>query len=123
MSTPTSLNGLSVLVLEDDFYIAEDAKAALEEAGAKVLGPFAASREAIAEAAEAGADCALVDLNLGSGQSFEPARRLLQMGVPVVVMTGYDASIIPEAFSNVPCLQKPTQPRNIVAAVERACGR
>ncbi len=123
MPKSASLEGLSVLVLEDDFYIAEDSKAVLEDAGATVLGPYSESAEALAEATARGADCALVDVNLGSGPSFAPARGLMQLGVPVILMTGYDDSVMPEAFAKVPCLQKPIQPRKIVAAVAKACGR
>lgn len=123
MSDPAPLTGLSVLVLEDDFYIAEDARDALESAGAKVVGPFAAPAAALAEAARGRADCALVDVNLGPGPNFEPAERLLQLGIPVIFVTGYDHGVIPEALSNLPCLQKPVQGRRIVEAVEKACGR
>ncbi|WP_309090011.1 hypothetical protein [Phenylobacterium sp.] len=123
MSQPAPLSGLSVLVLEDDFYIAEDTRGVLEDAGASVLGPFAAAEPALLEAERRQADCALVDINLGLGPDFAPAERLLQLGVPIVLVTGYDHRIIPEPLSGVPCLQKPAQARKIVAAIQTACNR
>jgi hypothetical protein len=38
MSDEMPLRGCAVLVVDDDFYLAEDAREALEEAGAVVLG-------------------------------------------------------------------------------------
>jgi DNA-binding response OmpR family regulator len=118
-----SLNGLTVLVLEDDFYLAEDTRQALEDAGASVLGPFNAPDQAFAQGAGEGPDCAIVDVNLGHGPNFAPAHRLLEMGVPVIFITGYDHSVIPEVLSGSPCLQKPIQAHKVIAAVERVCGR
>lgn len=115
------LSGRSVLVLEDDYYLAEDAKATLESAGATVLGPFRAVDSALDAARNGNADCAVVDINLGGGPNFAPAESLLRMGVPVVFITGYDDSVIPEALSHVPCLQKPTQPHRIIDAVRQTC--
>lgn len=123
MPHATPLDGLSVLVLEDDFYLAEDARYALESAGASVVGPFSSLLQALVEAERRKADCALVDVNLGAGPSFEPAERLLKLGVPVIFVTGYDHGVIPEALSKLPCLQKPVEGHKIVAAVEKACGR
>lgn len=119
----TLLHSLSVLVLEDDYYLAEDAKEVLESAGANVLGPFGKSSIALEEARKTPPDCALVDLNLGSGPDFAAAEQFLKMGIGVVLVTGYDSSIIPQALSHLSCLQKPTQAQRIVTAVARACGR
>ena len=115
------LSGRSVLILEDDYYLAEDAKAVLESAGATVIGPFHAAASALDAARNGEPDCAVVDINLGGGPNFAPAEGLLGMGVPVVFITGYDDEVIPEALSHVPCLQKPTQPHRIIAAVQQTC--
>jgi len=122
VSTPP-LEGLHVLVLEDDFFIAEDTSQALKAAGASVLGPCRDAAAAF-QALEADyADCAMVDVNLGQGPTFEPARALLARGIPVILVTGYDAKIIPAELANLPCLQKPTDPRRVVQAVRDLCVR
>jgi FixJ family two-component response regulator len=117
------LDGLSVLILEDDYYQADDARIALENAGAHVLGPFPRAAEALTKARHAPPDCALVDANLGNGPSFEPAEELAGMGLPVVFVTGYDQTVIPKSLAHLPCLQKPVQRQSLVDAVGLACGR
>jgi DNA-binding response OmpR family regulator len=122
MSGP-SLAGLSVLVVEDAYYLADDAREALAAAGARVLGPFPDAEGALASLERERADCALVDVNLGRGPSFAPARALAERGVPVIFVTGYDEGVIPEALREHPCLQKPIDPGRLVGAVARLCGR
>lgn len=123
MAATKPLAGVSVLVLEDDYYLADDARHALEQAGAAVLGPCPAPDEAVALARSARAQCAVVDINLGSGPSFEPARELLGLGVPIVLVTGYDQEVIPEDLRDVPWMPKPITGPALVAAVDRACRR
>ena len=123
MSARKSLAGLTVLVLEDDYYVADDTRIALEAAGASVLGPCAAATRALALAERTPPDCALVDINLGDGADFSAAKHLLELGVPVVFMTGYGADVIPAALSDLPCLQKPAAAQKIVDAAASACGR
>jgi ActR/RegA family two-component response regulator len=117
------LKGLSVLVVENDYYLADDASCALARAGAKVMGPCAGATEAMALADRETPDCALLDVNLGRGADFAPARALAARGVPIVFVTGYDRIAIPHDLAHAPCLQKPTDARNIVAAVSSTCGR
>jgi two-component SAPR family response regulator len=118
------LEGLTVLVVEDDYYLAEDAGAALARAGARVLGPFAQFDEAQAAVANTRPDCAVLDINLGgSGPDFAPAEAMLSQGVPMMFVTGYDRAVIPSELSHVQSLQKPITGRAIVQAVGQMCNR
>lgn len=117
------LKGLSILVVEDDYYLADDARLALSRAGAKVMGPCAGAEEAMELIDHERPDCVLLDVNLGHGMDFAPARALAARGVPIVFITGYGTEIIPRDLSQAPCLQKPTDPRRIVAAVRLSCRR
>jgi DNA-binding response OmpR family regulator len=111
------LNGCSVLVVDDDFFLAEESREALEEAGATVLGPYGRADEAIGSLEENLPECAVLDLNLGPGPKFEVARAVKAKGVPMVLVTGYDENIIPPDLANTPCLQKPVSRAMLVAAV------
>jgi DNA-binding response OmpR family regulator len=119
----SSLQDLSVLVLEDDFYLADDARYALEAAGARVVGPYGDAGDAIAEVDQRKPNCAVIDINLGRGPNFAPARALLARGVPIIFITGYDCEVIPEDLSGAVCMQKPVDGRRVVGAVEAICGR
>ena len=121
MTVSQPLSGISVLVLEDDYFLAEDSQRALKDAGARVLGPYRDFEETLAALQEGDCpNCALVDVNLGYGPTFEPARALRSAGVAILLVTGYDTAIIPVDLKDAPCLQKPVEPRRLVSAVASA---
>lgn len=62
-------------------------------------------------------DFALVDINLGSGPSFEIAKALSARNIPWIFVIGYDGNTIPPEFSGVPRLLKPIEARHLLAAV------
>lgn len=123
MSIQVDLRDIEVLVLEDDYYLADDARQILEGAGARVIGPFSDAAEAVSVAGERTPSCALVDINLGAGPSFTAAKALLAHGVPIILVTGYDGDSIPPELGEIPRLQKPFDLDKILNAVRSACGR
>lgn len=123
MTSPPSLAGRRVLLLEDDYYLAMDACAALEDAGATVIGPLADQPSAAALARSEAIDCAVLDINDGDGPCFVAARAMRDNGVPIVFMTGYDRAVIPNEFDDARCLQKPVRKRDLIGAVGSAAPR
>ena len=123
MTGEADLSGHRILVVEDDYYLATDTARALRGAGAEVIGPCPteeAARDAMAEAVPTGA---ILDLNLGdTGPSFGLATELGERGVPFILVTGYDAAVLPPALQAVTRLQKPVQLRQIVGALAGALG-
>ncbi len=101
------LAGAAILVVEDEFYLAFELKAAVERAGGIVAGPFADAASAIAHLVEARIDGAVVDVNLGSGISTLVADALLERTVPFLFLTGYDAAALPDRFGGVDRIEKP----------------
>ena len=123
MNPARELSGRSVLVVEDDYYLATDAETALMKAGASVVGPCARSSDAISLLEASHPDCAIVDINLGSGPSYEVAASLRASSVPFLFITGYDAGAIPPEFSDVERLEKPVNVSRMVHALARLCTR
>jgi FixJ family two-component response regulator len=117
------LDGLSVLVLEDEFILADDATRVLLRAGAEVMGPFGVANAALAAAERRKPDCALLDVDLGSGPDFEPARALKKRGVPLIFFTGHDLALVPADLRNERFLEKPVFMGAIVDIIALACGR
>jgi len=115
--TTSHLAGRRVLVVEDDYYLATDAQIALTKAGATVLGPSSRADESLSLIAGDRPDCAVLDINLGSGPSFALAEALRERSVPFLFLTGYDASVIPPAFANVERLEKPVNVARLVSSV------
>lgn len=117
------LSGYTILVVEDDYYLATDATRALQGAGAHVVGPCASQGLALAELERQQPDAAVVDINLGFGPSFALARTLRERGLPFVFTTGYDQEVIPPEFNDVERLEKPLQLRRVVGAVAKLVGQ
>lgn len=119
MTDGKPLANCSVLVLEDDFYLATDMAEVLEEAGARVMGPFANVGTALAALDEGDPDMAILDVNLGAQTSFEIGRSLRTRGVPLLFVTGYDRSIIPADLAETEYLIKPVDMGKLIAAVAK----
>ena len=117
MTTEVRVAGQTVLVLGNDFYLAQDTASALRGAGAEVIGPCRDPAEAIKAMVGHTPTAAVLDINLGSGPSFEVAHVLRKSGVRFVFLTGYDQAAVPKEFADVVRLQKPIEPREIVRAV------
>lgn len=118
---PSELEGKRVLVVEDEWFIADEMRDALERCGATVVGP-APDVEAARELVHAGGfDCAVLDINLHGEQVFELARELKAKDQPFVFATGYGANFVPEDLSTAPRFEKPLQIPAFVRAVAQAC--
>lgn len=114
------LDGLNILVAEDEYMLADDLARALADAGARVLGPTGHMGSATIMAAnEPKIDLAVLDINLRGDMVFPLADRLRERGVPLLFATGYDAAIIPERFRSVPRFEKPVPPEAVCAAAWR----
>jgi len=113
----TLLEGLTILVVEDDYYLADDTRRALEGAGARVLGPFSDHAEASRSIDQHRPDCALLDVNLGQGADFTLARALVAAGAKVVFVTGYENQVIPPDLAAAPFVQKPTDEWKLLIVV------
>lgn len=113
------LNGLRILVVEDDYFLATDAAMTIEDAGGKVLGPFATAEDARDALDTNGADLAIIDINLGSGPAFELARHLDMVELPFLITTGYDQAIVPDDLRKIVRLEKPFGSNELISAATR----
>jgi CheY-like chemotaxis protein len=118
MASTKTLSGRRILIVEDDFFIADDFAAIFEAAGAKVVGPAATLAAAVdlIERTER-LDGALLDINLQGEMAYVLADRLREQGVPIVFATGYDRDAIPERYANIPLCEKPIDPQQVARAM------
>ena len=116
--TKTMLTGRIVLLVEDEYFLAEDMACQLEAGGAKVVGPVA-SVDAAIELIEQTEhfDGALVDLNLQGVMSWPIIDALLQRGVACVLTTGYDKASIPTRYAGIVRCEKPVELDKIARAL------
>ncbi|MBB2752897.1 UNVERIFIED_ORG: DNA-binding NtrC family response regulator [Rhizobium aethiopicum] len=115
------LRGCHVLVVEDEFMLAEDLSQELAEAGAVVIGPAQTVERAIELLATPDVvDAAVLDVNLQGRQVFSVADALLERHVPFIFTTGYDASVLPARFSSMGCCSKPVDMGRLMEALQTA---
>jgi CheY-like chemotaxis protein len=102
------LTGRNILVVEDEFLIAMDIEASIQDAGGTVVGP-AGTVDAALDAVDSGApiDCAVLDVNLRGKLVYPVADALIERQIPFVFTTGYDDGSIPERFAGVKRCGKP----------------
>ncbi len=106
-----------VLVVDDDYFLAEATQEALIEEGATILGPYGKAADALRSLDKQSPTLAVVDLNLGTGPDFTVARALALRNIPTIIATGYDKGIIPSDLVNMPCLQKPITRSKLLTAL------
>ena len=106
MSTAT-LEGLRVLVVEDEMMVSMLIEDMLSDLGCTVVGPASRLDEAMELAREAELDCAVLDVNLGGQQIFPLADLLREKGAPFAFATGYGDAGLRDVDRGSPVLQKP----------------
>ena len=107
-SVPFLATPMRILVVEDDFLLADTLARLLEDHGVVVVGPVAGLEEAMKLATVERLDGAILDIRLGRGSdTFRVAHTLAQRAVPFIFMTAYDDSILPAALAGRPLLRKP----------------
>jgi CheY-like chemotaxis protein len=102
-----------VLVVEDEYFIADDMARALSSLGGEVVGPVPTLDKALALVAAERVDAAVLDINLKGQTVFPVADALRERGVPFVFATGYDQSAVPVEYEDVPRWEKPFNPQDL----------
>lgn len=119
-----ALSGLKILVVEDEFLIALELCASLEECGCAVVGPAGQLKQSLSLAAFEELDGAILDVNLHGESSFAVAAVLADKGVPYVFVSGYDdPTIWPAKYRDAPKLKKPCFPPELIRLAARQFGR
>jgi DNA-binding response OmpR family regulator len=119
--THAPLNNCRILVVEDEYLLADELHMELERAGATVIGPVAGLADAIAliEATQR-IDGAVLDANLKGEMVFPAAEQLQDRNIAILFVSGYDAMVIPSRFTDTPRCEKPIAVRRIIDALVKA---
>lgn len=111
--------GASILIVEDDFFIAESMRLMLSERGAHVLGPAPTCDDAMAIIRDRPVSMAVLDLALREENSMPVACELLKRGVPFLLVTGFsDDEILPSKVRNAPRLTKPALESDLLQSIQ-----
>jgi DNA-binding NtrC family response regulator len=105
--SPTQLAGHSILVVEDEYFLADDVAAALGDIGAKIIGPIGDLAEAMRAVSENAPAGAALDVNIRGRSVYPLAKELESRGIPFIFMTGYAHDAIPSEYQHIPRCEKP----------------
>ena len=98
---------LRVLIVEDEWLLAELLEDTVRDLGFEVVGPAASVSQALQLLAEEAVSVALLDVTLGSEKSFPIARWLAERGIPFLFLTGHLQTDLPVEFGQRVLLSKP----------------
>ena len=101
------LQGVRVLVVEDEAAISLMLEDMLLDFGCEVIGPAARLAAALDVVGRETIDLAILDVNVAGEPIYPVAEALAQQGVPFVFSTGYGSAGIKDVYRDRPVLQKP----------------
>src|SRR3954453_11157705 len=108
MAEVPGLTGHRILLVEDEYFIADDMAQSFREHGIEVVGPAASVADALDLIRDTERlDGAVLDINLRGEMVFPVADALETRNVPFLFATGYDAAIVPARYRHIPRCEKP----------------
>lgn len=118
--TEPSVEGLRLLVVEDEYLLALYLAEALADLGACVVGPVGSVDAALDLIAHSpGIDAAILDVNLGGEVVYPVADELNSRQVPFVFASGYDRDALPERYRAFGVCTKPIDPVEVGATLSQ----
>ncbi len=121
MAADRPLEGLEILLLEDDLFISATLSERLSLAGASQVEAKSTVADAALSISETRFDVAILDIALPDDDSRETAARLTEDGVPIVFHSGHSPpDWVAARFPKAQFLQKPSGSEALIAAITSA---
>ena len=117
MSDGQPLRGLKALVIEDEYFIADDLKRLLKGHGAAVVRLSGSVDDAMKQMCDETFHFGLIDINIRGEMTFLVADEFCRRQMPFAFLSGYDRNSIPPRFQAVPNWGKPYDGRRIVEGI------
>lgn len=119
MAERRGLEGLRILIAEDNLFAAMELEQTLVNLGCQPVGPVGQLDQAMSLALREDLDGALLDVDLQGRLIFAVAEELQRRRIPVIFASGYDTDdIFPAAFVHHPRLPKPFGEDDVRRALE-----
>ena len=109
----------NILIVEDEPLIAMMLEDFLLSLGHEVRATCESVGEALKAVQAADFDLAILDVNLRGEAVFPLADELLARDLPVILLTGYQQTDLPERFRGTTHLPKPYDPQILARALDR----
>lgn len=119
------LEGMRVLVMEDEFLIAMDVEELCREHGAREVVLARSLDDLPLDLPDGlGFDAAILDVMVAGRSTLELAQALVERRIPFVFATGYaGADALFEAVAGIEVVEKPYAGEALIAAMARAVAR
>ncbi len=117
----SALQGMTLLLVEDEPIVAMRAEDMLLELGAATVELCYRVDPAIAAIGQQGFDAAVLDINLNGERSFPIAAILTERAIPFIFATGFADRETP--FPGAPVIGKPYRTQELAQALGRALDR
>jgi len=113
----TAVRARNVLIVEDDLHVATVLEEMLLDIGFETVRQAPTVQSALALIEDQAPDAAIVDTNLFGTPAYRVAEALRSRGIPFIVVTGFDASRLPNAFMTTAVLRKPVSRDKLATAL------
>jgi len=117
-----TLQGMRVLVVEDEALVSMMIERVLGALGCEVVATAAHLEDALFKASHLAVDMAMLDINLCGKVSYPVARVLRDRNIPFLFATGYENTDLPPDMQGVLVLTKPFKIRSLESALCAASG-
>ena len=116
-----ALAGLRILIVADEFFLADDLRQILAERGAEVVGPIATLGEGLRIIeSDHQIDFGVLDVQLRGEVVFALSAALRDRKIPFIFTTGFGERKIPAEYQDVLRLEKPIEATALIVAMEAA---
>jgi DNA-binding response OmpR family regulator len=123
MSLDSALDGASVLIVEDEFIIAEYAKDVLTACAAKVVVATDIVEARVMIERPTRFDAAILNVKLAGRLSYSLAERLTEARIPFAFASGFDhVKLRADGFGSAAWLPKPYTPHKLLTMVAGLIG-
>ena len=112
------LDGISVLLVEDEAILAIDVTAIIEMAGGRVVGPAYSLGQGFNWLDRGKFDCAVLDINLHDELVFELADALIERGIPFVFLSSHSLNVAPPHLREGRLVHKPFSTFSLIRAIK-----
>jgi DNA-binding response OmpR family regulator len=114
------LDGIRVMLVEDEDLIAMMVEEFLNDLGCRLIGTAARLDDALAMAGMLEVDVAVLDVNLAGKLSYPVAELLQARGISFIFATGYGVAGLPDKLRGTVVLSKPFTTDQLGAALRSA---
>jgi two-component SAPR family response regulator len=123
--TPTDprLQGLRVIIVEDETLVAILLEDMLAELGCEVLWTAHRIPKALDLVAQSTPDAGVLDVNIAGDEVYPVAQVLAERNIPFVFATGYGARGLNQSWRDRPIVQKPFQVEHLSRSLLTALGQ